>query len=776
MKGVPSSLELDDLRSVGQTSMRQQHFQRLIRHPDFATLTLGLIIGLAVCAPLFSSGRVYLLDWSIGPRVAATTPAALGLNGGLTTGAGAFFAVVFLNWLLGSAVTWLPIFVFFPIATVGTGRLAGRSLWSRLAAGTLYAVNPFVFNRIFVGHVPLLIGYALLPFAVAAARRSISTSVPRWTIPALWWVVLTVLSPHFAWIFGVVIFAIVIAAFSARQHPLRRIACWFAVVAGEFALMSAYIYLPHLVTNLPTRVGSTSLQLYQTSSDPHLGLFTNVLGLYGFWRVGPGPELPKEIITGWPFLLIGILLVVGYGAWGVVRKSVPRVTRLANEGVAKDAQFESQGAEHDAELVSENSSDCESLDRRQLGLILVVVGVMGYFLALGNQGPTAGLFLWAYEHAPFFSVMREPEKFVMLLALAYSVFFGWGVERLSQMNFSSSKYATFAVATTLGVALPLGYTPTIFNGLAGQIAPSTLPSAYQRADSLMGQGAGNILYVPWHLYMAYSFTNNRVVANVGATSFSRNVISADNVESGGVATQSTSPRSAYLQQLFANGTDLKEFGALVAPLGVKYVVLAKTVDWRSYNWLNAQSDLRLVFNSDSLEVWKNSAYYGVGTRTSKLKEVSSFAELLALAKSHELGTAVVLRTGAAIPTLSRGNEPKSSVPLGTLARRPAVQILSPVAYRVHPGPPGWISVDAPFQRGWTLNGRKATSSAEGTILVHTDGRGGVLVFNPWRMARLGYEISIGVFLALLAVLIFGAPGRMAALRRLRIGSVRRTSN
>jgi hypothetical protein len=153
----------------------EQRLLRFVRHPDAATLVLGIVIGLGVCAPLLGGDRVFLLDWSIGPHAAVVTPGVLGLNGGLTAGVVSSVAMTLLNRLVGGAATWLPILVFFPIATVGAGRLAGRSRWSRVAAGTFYAVNPFVFNRLFVGHFPLLIGYALLPFATAAAIRSLSS-------------------------------------------------------------------------------------------------------------------------------------------------------------------------------------------------------------------------------------------------------------------------------------------------------------------------------------------------------------------------------------------------------------------------------------------------------------------------------------------------------------------------------------------------------------------------------------------------------------------------
>jgi hypothetical protein len=742
-----------------------QRTARFFRHPDSATLILGIVIGLGVCAPLLGGNRLFLLDWSYGPRTAMATPAALGLNGGLTTGTGGYIAEELLNRIVGGASTWLPILAFFPIATVGAGRLAGRSRWSRLAAGTLYAVNPFVFNRLYVGHIGLLIGYALLPFAIKAAIRSLSSPIFRWFAPALWWAGLTSLSPHFAWIYGLVIFGVVTVALSTKQNSLRRVARWFATCVGAFILMSAYIFLPSGATNLPTQVGAVSLSLFTTNGDPHLGLFANVLALYGFWRSGPGPELPKDAIIGWPFIMFAILVIAGVGAWHALRRrpklddgtipaSNPEVGRTSDESLAL------------TNLVPpDDSSAVRSLPivQTRLALLLVFVGVVGFFLALGNQGPTGGLFLWAYDNVPFFSIMREPQKFLMLLALAYAVFFGWGVERLSQVDISTSRLGATWTAAFLAVVLPLGYCATIFDGLDGQITTTSLPTAYQRADALMGTGAGNILVLPWHIYMEYPFTNGRVITNLGPTTFRRNVIAGDNIEADGVETQSTSPRSAYLQRIYQHGSRTSDFGALVAPLGVQYVVLSKAVDWTSYSWLNNQKDLKLVLDDQSLEVWRNMAYAGVGQRVTKLKSVTSIAGLLKLAKLNELGDGAVVFSKNSAGTSASVAPRKGSTPASTSTTRVSVRQLSPVAYQISSGSPGWVTVDTTYQRGWSLNGHAAKATAEGTVLVRVGAQGGVLMFTPWRLVRLGYIISGGTFIALALVLIV-EPRRRKRLR------------
>jgi hypothetical protein len=745
LKGIDVNVSDD----AGHSTLIKRRFSQSLRHPDAVTLLLGIVIGLGVCAPVLNGDRLFLLDWSFGPHVVISSPAALGLNGGVTTGIGGSIAMALMNRVIGGASTWLPMLAFFPIATVGAGRLAGRSKWSRVAAGTLYAVNPFVFNRLYVGHLALLMGYALLPFAVNAARRSISSPTIRWLVPALWWAGLTSLSPHFAWIYGLILLGVVIVDLATKRNPLRIVVGWFTTCVGAFALLSAYIILPNSSTNLPTQVGAVSLDLYRTNGDPHLGLFANVAALYGFWRSGPGPELPKDAIIGWPFIMFAILVIVGVGIWYAVRsRPIPDEPESPDDN-SELARSSYQSSLDKKILSAEDTEHSAQFDQRRLAFLLLFVGVVGYFLALGNQGPTGWLFLWAYNHVPFFSIMREPQKFLMLLALAYAVFFGWGVERLTQSDLSLSRFGALATAVFLSVVLPLGYCATIFDGLAGQITSSPLPSAYQQADELMGAGAGNVLVLPWHIYMEYPFTDGRVVANVGPTTFRRNVISGDNVQADDVETQSTSPRSAYLQQLFDDGNKTKEFGELVRPLGVQYIVLSKAVDWATYSFLDHQNDLKLVLDDRSLEVWRNLAYEGVGQRVTKLASVSSFAGLLTLAKFNELGAgAVVTRSGSASTGVQSIGSPKA----GTSTSKPTVEQISPVAYRISSGTPGWVTIDAVYQKGWSLNGRAAKATAEGTVLVRVGASGGILEFTPWKLVRLGYIVSGGVFVALLLVL------------------------
>ena len=616
--------------------------------PDLPLVVLGVVLAVGVCWPFFGGGRLFLLDWVMGPHARIVTHSLFGLNGGLTTGLPFGLVVRTLNGVVGAPATWLSVACFFPLATVSMGRLVRASTPARLAAATLFAVNPFVFQRLYAGQIALLLGYALLPLAA----RSLVTAVDRRGLqrytPILWLALLTGFSPHFAWICAVLLAGVVCF------HRGRLQTLWWAVRVGVgFLATLAYVFIPQLTVTAPSSALGGSLAAFRTAGNPTIGLAGNVAALYGFWRVQDGPTLPNQVVTGWLFLLAALLVVIVAGASAALRDP----------------------------------------GRRLLAGVLVAAGVVGFFLAMGGQGPTGPLFRWAYVHVPYFAVMREPEKFSTLLALGYAACFGWGIEALAaRMRPARRGWAVMAV---VGLALPLGYTPTIFNGLDGQIASSTLPAGWITVERDTASASGRLLSLPWHLYSSFPFTDHRVVADPAPTSYTASVLSSNDAQYAGVPSQGPQGEARYVARLLAEGGGPGTFGALVAPLGVHYVVLSKSSNWRSYAWLGRQADLRLVVDTPSVELYRNTAYAGLGHR----------------------GAAPVRR-------------------------------LSPVAYRIPPGPPGYVTVDVPYQPGWALDGHPARQTPEGTVMVWADHPGGVLRYSLWPHAALGEGISVLLVVAL----------------------------
>lgn len=515
-------------------------------------IVAGVMLTLAalVCWPMLG-GPVLLLDWVVAGKTPVLPRTVLGLDGGQVAGAPLVVAANLIGSVIGDAVTWLPFVLFFPIAGLGAARLAGGGSQGRIAAALLYVCNPFVFDRIAAGQVGVLAGMAVLPWAVQILVEARDRTMDHAIRIALMWALLIATGVHFAWIFGVVV---LVASLVTRRFK--------AVLVGVAltGIASLYLVVAPLGQQLSVTVGRSDLAAYRTQGGGFFETLGNEVGLYGFWR--RVPTLPKDINPVWPLLLVLVLAVVVLG----IR--------------AGDADPQ----------------------RRPLARILAISGLAGIVLALGDQGPSGPLFRFVYDKLGFFQVMREPQKFLVLLALAYAVGFGWGVDAL----FARANEARGLAVAGLAIALPLLYTPSIINGLNHQARAVTIPASYSAAQKVIASEPGEVLVLPWHQYLAFRWTGT-AIANPAFRLFGDRAISGDNVELSGIPTTSTSRRSAYIEGLLAARDKQTTFGRSVAPLGVRWVVLYKAVDYKRYVWLDSQSDLKVVLDTPDIKVYATSA-------------------------------------------------------------------------------------------------------------------------------------------------------------------------
>ena len=502
-----------------------------------------------VCCP-FVGGRLLLLDFVSGPHQPLLPAEAFGLDGGLTGGVPLTIVFSLLDRLLGQAGSVVPAAVFFPLATTGAARLLRTAvLPARLGAGLFYAVNPFVFDRLYAGQLGLLLGYALLPFAVAALMDA-AQEPHRVGRAACWAGATAMMSEHFAWI----LVPVTAAIFLTRPHRVRASVRLGAAALGAAAI-SAYLLVAPVLAGVSPAGPLTQLAAYRTRGDPRVGLLVNVAGLYGFFR--PGPTEPKNLFSGWIAVLAALLVIVVVGYVAVLRDAA----------------------------------------HRRDGLAILAAGIAGYFLALGDQGPTGGLFRLAYEHVPGFVVMREPDKFAVLVALAYAYGFGWGIAWLTTR--SRQKVAQVAVAA-LAIALPFVYTPNLLGGLGGQVTASEFPYSWSVASRLAGQDT--VLFLPWHEYFPTPFTGQRTIANPAAVYFAGTVLTSQNPGLGyGFAAEDS--EHVFLDKVLGPPVDLQRMRVALVGLGVRFVALAKVADWQDFAQVGDTPGIRLVYSSSSLDLF-----------------------------------------------------------------------------------------------------------------------------------------------------------------------------
>ena len=678
------------------------------------TTGLGLALGLAVFAPLLGSGVVLLLDYAdypVGPHP-ALPGSVWGFTPGLTSRGPVDAALVAafraVPWTGLRLAPWLavPVLIawgFQRLLRGGRLRVAGACL--------LYFVNPFVYERALAGQVYFLLGYALLPLLLAVlqdGRDSPAAAILGGVLLA----VTVALAPHFAFIGGLPLVGCLASAALRRD---ARGAARLLLSGAAAAVCSLYWLLPavRLAPRLQ-EITPADLSAFRSLPDAHVGLLPNLAGLYGFWR--EGWPLPKDSLPGWLLLLAAILAVVAAGY---------------------------RGAFGDR-------------DSRPPAVLLLGLGLAGLVLALGAQGPAGAAFTWVFDHAGAFRIMREPQKFLALVALAYAWGFGRGLEALARRAGGATGRV---LVVLLLLAVPCTYTFRMFWGFGGYVRPSHYPASWAAADRLMGDGQGRILALPWHGYLPLAWAQGRVVSNPMPSYFGRETIAGDNAELGAVEAQSRTARSRYLEFLLEVGPGTRSFGNLLGPLGVRYVLLDKVLDWERYDWLRRQSDLRLVREWPDLVLFENLTPAAPAYAPEARLQVRDWGELVAVAARARL-VGYDIRVEHARPGPVR--MPEGRIAPGR-SRPLRLEAASPVRYDVGGLPAGsTVVLSGPFDGQWTGPGGRAAANMGVTNSLRLGaGPDRSFRYGRWTLVRTGYLVSgAGVLLLLgLAVCLWARRGR-----------------
>lgn len=651
-------------------------------HPFLRPLGIAVLFVVVVLMPLLTGSHLLLLDWTRGPRV-PLDPSLWGFPGTPASSI-PFFALLHVVSRLPLALgDVLPPILFAALIAAGMNKLFSSHYAASLGALFLL-VNPFVYDRLLVGHFALLLAYGLLPFAASTMLPGVGLTRRRHFAAVSWSLLLIAIAPHMLFV-GVPLMLLIDAISHRRGERVGVVGA--AVVAGIAA--SAYWLIP-LSTRFAEldRLGALDVTLFRTTADPRYGLLPNVLGLHGFWR--PEFVLSKSGTVGWPLLLAALLLVVGVGIVEGVR----------------------------------------SYRYRRLSVALVAGAAAAVVLAVGDRGPTGAFYLFLFNHVPGFKIMREPQKFLLVLAFSYAYFYALGSEALlEKLRGVAPKVVLFALL----FAAPCLYTYKMFWGFGGQVKPSKFPSSWEQADRIMGEGPERALALPWHLYMAFPWTQGRTVANPAPSYFRRDVIAGDNIELGRLRTQSTDPRSAYLRFLFDHSESTPRFGNLVAPLGIRYVLLMKEQDWKAYDWLYRKTDLKVVMDTPDLAVFENLEPVSLVYAPRAEAKIRDWDQLLQLADEVRL-TDYAIRLDP--------NAPSQAPPLAAQGSELAFRRTSPVNYALAGTDAQYVTLAEPFDHDWSLAGHRAEPNFGVTNLFP----GGVraqssIYYTRWRLQLLGYGVS-----------------------------------
>ncbi|MFC1941904.1 hypothetical protein ACFLWU_01640 [Chloroflexota bacterium] len=553
---------------------------QIVRKRWFHYLVFALL-ATAILGPLLLPGYILSLDMVFAPNLDHSGE-LFGLSESITARTPLYTLLQALNvfipsWILQKAILLL---VFF-LAGVGAYRLFPGKGIGAYYAGVFYVVNPFTYIRLMAGQWPLLLAYALVPFAVRAFLDLLDEGGMKNVVKLVILMTITgVALVHFLLLL-VIVFAVVFIVYLVRNRHNRSrfLSSGKDVVLSVvfFIFLNIFWLVPVLTGNIMRleRIGLEDFNLFA----PNINSLIDLAAMYGFWRGGYLDA--RDFIVIWPLFFVIIPFLAMYGLlWGNQERP-----------------------------------------NRKLGVSLAIVYAVAFPLAVGASFEITGRLLeWLSSKAIIFSGFRDSHKYVALFCLGYAYLGGLGLMTiftdLKQQGGRALKWISYGVIISAFI-LPLIYSFTIF-GTWGQVKPTDYPDEWYEVNDILNQDQDdfNVLVLPWHLYMDYTWLPNKDIrlANPARQFFDKPVIIGDNIEAGNEYSDSMDPVSRYVEYLLLH-PEVENLGELLVPLNVKYVLLMHEVDYGRYDYLFHQEDLSVSYQGERITVLRNgnpvSRAYGV---------------------------------------------------------------------------------------------------------------------------------------------------------------------
>ncbi len=347
-------------------------------------------------------------------------------------------------------------------AALGMSRLtAGLSFGARAAGAVLFVWNPYVFERLAIGHWALLCGYAALPWVLDAALKLRREDAS----PRVWLHLLLPLAvAGWASPTGGVLAVMVALAFTLSRW--RRAA---AVLA-----LGLWVNLPWIVPAFGNGADQLSpdafgVAVFATRSDTPWGLLASALTSGGIWKES---ILPADRANTW--LSLVSLAILALAVWGLLsrrgRVLLPPLPTALLAGTA---------------------------------LVLALVGAVEL---------TRPLLEWTVLHVPGGGLLRDGQKWLAPWVLVACVGFAVTVERLGELTARRAPQSrNWVVSLAL---LPVMALPSLAFGLGGFLSADEFPEQWFEMRQEMEQldlAEELVVVLPFSTYRRFDWTPRTIL-------------------------------------------------------------------------------------------------------------------------------------------------------------------------------------------------------------------------------------------------------------------------
>lgn len=477
----------------------------------------SVVLPLALLGPALAPGYVLSYDMVWVPHLAMRTQ-LLGAGSGYPRAVPSDAVVSVLDHVVpGMVLQKLVLLGALLLVGQGVLRLVGPSLTARLVAVSVAVWNPFVAERLWIGHWPVLLGYGVLPWLVVLARRlRLTGRVP----PALWLLVpLGSLSASA----GIVSAAVVlVCGLTRRRGVAARVVV--VILAGN---------APWVVTGLLHGAGAgggIAARLFAPHAQGSMPAPLSALTLGGIWNteVVPGSQQGP---LGW-VLLAGLVLLAGCGARAWWR--TPDARRLALLWIVGYA------------------------------VVLLTWLLPGALDRLGGSVPAAGL-------------LRDGARYLGLCLPALVGTTAVGAERLVR---AARDHALQLAVVIVATVLPVAAMPDAVAGLTGALRAVHYPRGWAtaRAELASAERAdpGEVLVLPFTSYRQPSWNGDHKVLDPLGRYLTPDYLASDVLVVSGRTAPSDDPQVARAARALRLDDAAARARALRG-LGIRYVVTERDV-------------------------------------------------------------------------------------------------------------------------------------------------------------------------------------------------------
>jgi hypothetical protein len=481
------------------------------------------VVAIALLGPALLPGFVLSYDLVFTPRQ-DLLPGFLGVGGGLPRAVPQDAVVALLETVIpGMFVEKVALLAIPLLAGWGMLRLL-PSTAAGVVAGTLAAVNPFVVERLVIGHWGLLLAYSLLPWALTIAGRLRTSGEPLDGLRIVLLIAAGSLTASGSLLMTVVVLPVVVLPRSAVTVRGRLVLCAAALATWIPWLLPSLL---HPSAGTSDRIGTT---VFALRPEGPWGAVLTALGGGGIWNA---EVMVPSRATVLALILTSLIVALSVLGWRGLR--------------------------------------------RNLGGMLVgwwtVAAIAGFIAAVASALITDP---WADLLAvtPGGGLLRDAHKLLAPLTLLLAAAAGMG---LMSVISRVRERATRGLAIVGVVIVALACQPDALLGAGGRLSAVDYPSDWMSARStlLADSRPGDVVSFPWTSFRRFPWNQERTVLDPAPRWLPRTTVVADDLlvatTDGTAVVMGDDPRASAVSRAIA---DSRPMGPTLQGLGIGWALVA----------------------------------------------------------------------------------------------------------------------------------------------------------------------------------------------------------